>query len=101
MSLNETEQRATISLMNLEREGPNTVKTKRALSEQVEQAREVGFAVCDEEQDLGVHSIAAPIPRPSRSRPWPSRLRCPLRSYTVEEMVERFAGAVRGAAKRI
>ncbi|MGA7703290.1 MAG: IclR family transcriptional regulator [Solirubrobacteraceae bacterium] len=101
MSLDETEQRAAISLTTLEREGPNTVKTKRALAEQVELARELGFAVCDEEQDLGVRSIAAPVRHPGRSRPLAVAVTVPARLYTVEEMVERFGGAVRGAAKRV
>jgi IclR family transcriptional regulator, pca regulon regulatory protein len=100
-SLDETEQRALIASVTLEREGPNTVKTKRALAEQLAQVREEGFAICDEEQDLGVRSIAAAIPHPGRSRPLAVSVTVPARLYTVEEMVEKFGGRVRAAAKRI
>jgi IclR family transcriptional regulator, pca regulon regulatory protein len=100
-SLNEMEQRAVIASVTLEREGPNTVKSKRELAEQVAQTRERGFAICDEEQELGVRSIAAAIPHPGRSRPLAVGVTVPARIYTVEEMVEEFGEAVRAAAKRI
>jgi IclR family pca regulon transcriptional regulator len=99
--LDETEQRAVIASVTLEREGPNTVKTKRALAEQLAHAREEGFAICDEEQDLGVRSIAAAIPHPGRSRPLAVSVTVPARLYTVEAMMEQFGERVRAAAKRI
>ncbi len=100
-SLNETEQRALIASVTLEHEGPNTVRTKRELAEQIEYSRERGFAICDEEQEIGVRSIAAAVPQPGRSRPLAVGVTVPAGGYSVEEMVERFEGAVRGAAKRI
>ncbi len=100
-SLSECEQRAAIASVTLEREGPNTVKTKRALAEQVSQAREQGFAICDEEQDLGVRSIGAPVPHPGRSRPLAVAVTVPARAGSDEEMVGRFGDAVRRAAQRI
>ena len=100
-SLNETEQRASIATLTLEREGPKTVKTKRALAEEVELARTRGYATCDEEQDEGIRSIAAPLPRPGRSRPMAIAVTVPAELYTVDEMVAKFAKAVLGAARRI
>ena len=100
-SLTETEQRALIASVTLEREGPNTVKTKQALAEQVAHVRERGFAICDEEQDLGVRSIAAAVPHPGRSRPLAVGVTVPARWYTLEGMVEKFGGRVREAARRI
>ena len=100
-SLGETEQRAVIASVTLEREGPNTVTSKRALAEHLAQARAEGFAICDEEQDLGVRSIAAAIPHPGRSRPLAVSVTVPARVYTVDEMVERFGAWVRAAAERI
>ncbi|MGA9284394.1 MAG: IclR family transcriptional regulator [Solirubrobacteraceae bacterium] len=100
-SLGETEQRALIASVTLEREGPNTVKTKGLLAEQLARAHAEGFAICDEEQDLGVRSIAVAIPHPGRSRPLAVGVTVPARLYTVEAMVEELGGRVRAAAKRI
>lgn len=100
-SLNETEQSAVIASVTLELEGPNTVKTKRALAEQLARIRAEGFAICDEEQDLGVRSIAVAIPHPGRSRPLAVGVTVPARLYTVEAMVEMLGERVRAAAKRI
>lgn len=99
--LGETEQRAVIASMTLEREGPNTVRTKHALAEQVAEARERGFAICDEEQALGVRSIAAPVLQPGRSRPLAVGVTVPARVFAVEEMVERFGPRVIAATRRI
>jgi DNA-binding IclR family transcriptional regulator len=99
--LTETEQRAAIASLTLEREGPNTVRTKRALAEQLAHARTEGIAVCDEEQALGVRSIAVAIPQPGRSRPLAVSVTVPARLYTVEGMIDTFGSKVRAAAKRI
>jgi len=58
-------------------------------------------AVCDEEQALGVRSIAAAIPQPGRSRPLAVSITVPAHSYTVAAMVETLGPRVRAAAKRI
>jgi len=100
-SLGETELSAMIASVTLELEGPNTVKTKRALAEQLAQARAEGLAICDEEQSLGVRSIAAAVPHPGRSRPLAVGVTVPARLYTVEAMMEEFGAHVRAAAKRI
>lgn len=100
-SLTETEQRATLASLTLEREGPNTVTSKRALAEELQQVRVEGQAVCDEEQALGVRSIAAAIPQPGRSRPLAVSVTVPAHLYTVETMIETLGPRVRAAAKRI
>jgi DNA-binding IclR family transcriptional regulator len=101
-SLGEREQRAALALLTLEREGPNTVKTKRALAEELAHFRTEGIAVCDEEQALGVRSIAAAlIPHPGHSRPLAVSVTVPARLYTVEAMIEAFGRQVRAAAGRI
>jgi IclR family transcriptional regulator, KDG regulon repressor len=45
----------------LERYTPRTIKSKRALQQHLEEIRQVGYAVDDEEFDLGVRCIAVPI----------------------------------------
>jgi DNA-binding IclR family transcriptional regulator len=100
-SLTEPEQRATLASLTLEREGPNTVRNKHALAEELTLIRAEGLAVCDEEQALGVRSIAAAISQPGRSRPLAVSVTVPARLYTVEAMIETHGSHVRAAAKRI
>jgi len=100
-SLSEPAQRATLASLTLEREGPNTLMSKRALAEELERIRVEGVAVCDEEQALGVRSIAAAIHQPGRSRPLAVSITVPAHCYTVTAMVETLGPRVRAAAKRI
>jgi DNA-binding IclR family transcriptional regulator len=100
-SLGEPEQRAVIASLTLEREGPNTITTKRALVEELTHFQVEGIAVCDEEQALGVRSIAAAVPHPGRSRPLAVSVTVPARFYTVEAMVAALGTHVMAAAERI
>jgi DNA-binding IclR family transcriptional regulator len=100
-SLSAPERRATLASLTLEREGPNTVTSKRALAEELQQIRVEGLAVCDEEQALGVRSIAAAIPQPGRSRPLAVSVTIPAHLYTVEAMIETLGPHVKAAVKRI
>jgi IclR family pca regulon transcriptional regulator len=100
-SLAEPQQRAVLASLTLEREGPKTVRTKRALAEELASFRAEGVAVCDEEQALGVRSIAAAIPHPGRSRPLAISVTVPARLYTVETMIEALGSRVKAAAERI
>ncbi|HWX87965.1 MAG TPA: IclR family transcriptional regulator [Solirubrobacteraceae bacterium] len=100
-SLTKPEQRAAIASLTLEREGPNSIKTKRALAEQLAHFPSEGLTICDEEQGLGVRSIAAPIPHPSRSRPLAVSVTVPARLYTVQAMIETLGPQVKAAARRI
>jgi IclR family KDG regulon transcriptional repressor len=46
---------------NLERCTPQTIKSKRALQQQLEEIRKTGYAVDNEEFDIGVRCIAVPV----------------------------------------
>lgn len=100
-SLEEPQRRAHVASLTLEREGPNTVKSKQALIEELTRVRMEGIAVCDEEQAFGVRSIAAAIPHPGRSRPLAVSVTVPAGLYTVEEMVEVLGVRVKAAVERI
>lgn len=54
-------QRELIQGMRLERVGPHTVTSRRALLGELEQVREDGYAISDEETAAGLYSIAAPV----------------------------------------
>jgi DNA-binding IclR family transcriptional regulator len=100
-SLTESEQRATIASLTLEQEGPNTIKTKKALAEELAHVRADGIATCDEEQAWGVRSIAAAIPQPGHSRPLAVSVTVPTRRCTLEEMTTTLGPQVKAAAERI
>jgi DNA-binding IclR family transcriptional regulator len=46
---------------SLEKRTPNTIVTHKAMTDELEQIRRLGYAVDDEEYDQGVRCIAAPI----------------------------------------
>ncbi len=100
-SLDQPQQRAAIASLTLEQEGPNTIKTKRALAAELTHVRTSGIATCDEEQAWGVRSIAAAIPHAGRSRPLAISITVPAQHYTVKAMVATLGPHVRAAAERI
>jgi DNA-binding IclR family transcriptional regulator len=100
-SLSEPEQRATLACLTLDREGPNTIVSKRALAEELDHVRTQGVAVCDEEQADGVRSIAAVIPQPGRSRPFAVSVTVPAQHYTLKAMIATLGPHVKAAAAHI
>jgi IclR family acetate operon transcriptional repressor len=100
-SLSQPEQNATVALLTLEQEGPNTIKTKQALTEQLAHIRADGIATCDEEQAWGVRSIAAAVPQPGRTRPLAISITIPAQHYTTTEINSLYGAHVKTAAERI
>ena len=76
-SLSQTEQKALVSILTIEPEGPNTHKTKKALIDELNQIRTRGIATCDEEQAWG--SDRSPHTYPDQDDPdhSPSASPCP------------------------
>ncbi len=64
--LPEPEQRDLISEIKLTKRGPNTITNKKALREELDEVREAGFAVNDEELAAELHSISAPVRNEAR-----------------------------------
>jgi DNA-binding IclR family transcriptional regulator len=100
-SLSEPEQRAVVAQLTLKREGPSTIMRKKAFEEELTRVRANRIATCHHEQVDGVHSIAAAITHPGRSRPLAISITIPARRYTVKQMTRLFAKHVRDAAERI
>jgi len=100
-SLAEPEQHEILTRVTLKREGPNTIRTKKALARQLARVRADGLAVCDEEQAPGVRSIAAAITSPGRARPMAVSVTVPARHCTVKQMTAMFGPHVKAAAERI
>jgi IclR family pca regulon transcriptional regulator len=59
--LPESEQDQRIAEMTMTKQGPNTITSKNALREELEQVREEGFAVNDEEFTAELYSISVPV----------------------------------------
>lgn len=60
-NLPDEERQEVIGGLTLRKTGPNTITKKKRLATELEQVREAGFAVADEELKVGVHSIAVPV----------------------------------------
>ena len=60
-SLPDSEQRDLIAQMKLTKRGPNTITSKKALREELEEIREAGFAVDDQEFAPELFAISAPV----------------------------------------
>ena len=65
-NLPDTEQRELLASMKLTKRGPNTITSKKALRDELDEVREEGFAVNDEELAPELHSIAAPVRNEAR-----------------------------------
>jgi IclR family transcriptional regulator, pca regulon regulatory protein len=65
-NLPEEEQRELLASMKLTKCGPNTITSKKALRDELDEIREESFAVNDEELAPALHSIAAPVRNEAR-----------------------------------
>ena len=65
-NLPEEEQRGLIAATKLTKRGPNTIASKKALRDELDQVLDAGFAVDDEELAAELHSIAAPVRNEAR-----------------------------------
>lgn len=74
--------------MTLQRRGPNTITSKKALRTELEQIAEEGIAVNDEELAEGLHSISAPIRGESREVVAALNVAAHSSMISLEEMVD-------------
>ncbi len=65
-NLPESEQREEIASMKLTKRGPNTITTKKALREELDEIRAAGVAVNDQELAAGLYAVAAPVRNDAR-----------------------------------
>jgi IclR family pca regulon transcriptional regulator len=97
-----SEQRAKlISEMQLLERGPRTITSKAALDAQLEDVRDEGFAIDDEELMDGTRAIAAPVRDESGDVIAAVGLVTYGRVIEVDELVDRFGGAILATAGRI
>ncbi len=86
-NLPEPFQRELFSSMKLTRTGPNTITSKKALREHLEQVRAAGMGVDDEELAAGVHSISTPVRNEDRDVVAAVSVAAHTSMISLEEMV--------------
>jgi IclR family pca regulon transcriptional regulator len=94
-------QRETITELTLTGQGPNTIRSKKALKTELEAIREVGIAVNDEELAPELISIAAPVRDSSREVVAAINLAANKAVITVEQLVNALAPHLVSSADRI
>jgi len=50
-----------VEKLSLEQRGPNTITTRRRFREEIEQVRERGYALSDEEHEEGIRAVGVPV----------------------------------------
>ena len=100
-NLPEYERQAAVSALVLAKRGPNTIMSKNALRVELEQVREEGFAVNDQELAEGLHSIAVPVRGSSRDVVAALNMAAHTSMLPLTEMVNTFVPHLVATADRI
>ena len=99
--LPEDEQRELIAEMKLTKQGPNTITSKKALLSELDEIREEGFAVNDEELAPELHSIAAPVRNEAREVVAAVNLAASTSVISLSELVDALGPHLISTADRI
>ena len=100
-SLPEREQSELLASMKLMQRGPNTITSKNALRVELEQIREEGFAVNDQELAEDVHAIAVPVRAVSGKVVAALGLSADTSTISLEELVDALGPHLVSTADRI
>ncbi len=99
--LPEDEQRDLFSELKLTKRGPNTITSKKALRDELEEVREAGFAVNDEELIPELHSISAPVRNEAREVVAAVNMAAHSSMISLEELVTALGPHLVSTADRI
>jgi IclR family pca regulon transcriptional regulator len=100
-NLPEAEQRDLIGSMKLNKQGPNTITSKKALREELEEIATAGFAVDDEEVAAELFAIAAPVRNEAREVVAAAGLAAHSSVISLEELVDALGPHLVSTADRI
>ncbi|MFI5036892.1 MAG: IclR family transcriptional regulator [Solirubrobacterales bacterium] len=100
-NLPEEDQRSVLASMKLSKRGPNTIASKKALREELDEVQEEGFAVNDEELAPGLFAIAAPVRNEAREVVAAVSLSAPSSAISLEELVDALGPHLVSTADRI
>jgi IclR family pca regulon transcriptional regulator len=97
----ESDQRELLAQVKLAKRGPNTITSKKALREELEEIFTAGFAVNDEELAADLYSIAAPVRNEARDVVAAVNLSAHSSLISLEEMVDALGPHLVSTADRI
>ncbi len=100
-NLPEGEQRELIAEMKLTKRGPNTITSKKALRDELDEIHAAGFAVDDQELAPEVYAIAVPVRNEARDVVAGVALAAPSSAISLEELVDALGPHVVSTADRI
>jgi IclR family pca regulon transcriptional regulator len=100
-NLPESEQRELIASMKLTKQGPNTITSKKALREELDEVLAAGFAVDDQELAPALYAIAAPVRNEARDVVAAVNLAAHSSMISLEELVDALGPHLTSTADRI
>jgi IclR family transcriptional regulator, pca regulon regulatory protein len=100
-NLPDSEQRVLFTSMKLAKRGPNTITSKRALRDELDEVRTAGFAVNDQELGPDLYSISAPVRREDREVVAAIGMAAHSSMISLEEMVDALGPHLVSTADRI
>jgi IclR family transcriptional regulator, pca regulon regulatory protein len=100
-NLPEPEQRELIAQMKLTKRGPNTITSKKALRDELDEIQTVGLAVDDQELAANVYAIAAPVRNEGRETVAAIALAAHSTMISLEELVDALGPHLVSTADRI
>jgi IclR family pca regulon transcriptional regulator len=100
-NLPEPEQRELIAEMKLTKRGPNTITSKKALRDELEDIQSEGFAVDDQELAADLYAIAAPVRNEARDVVAAVNLAAHASMISLEELVDALGPHLISTADRI
>jgi IclR family transcriptional regulator, pca regulon regulatory protein len=99
--LPEPDQHELLASTKLTKQGPNTIKSKKALREELDEVREANFAVDDEELAKDLYSIAAPVRNEARRVAAAVDISVPSSIISLGELVDALGPHLVSTADRI
>lgn len=100
-NLADKQREQAIAGLQLERCGPNSITSKRALRAELDRVRQEELAVGDEELGPGVRTLAAPVIGPDDRVVAAIGMPVPADALTNAELIEVLGPPLRAAAKRV
>jgi IclR family pca regulon transcriptional regulator len=100
-NLPDEQQRDLFTTMKLTKRGPNTITSKKALRDELEEVLDAGFAVNDQELAPELHSISAPVRNEAREVVAAVNLAAHSSMISLEELVDALGPHLVSTADRI
>ncbi len=100
-NLPDGDQRELLGSLKLSKSGPNTITSKKALREELDEVLDANFAVDDEELAKDLYSIAAPVRNEARQVVAAVDIAVPSSSISLGELVDALGPHLVSTADRI